>query len=252
LKLFATRDIVMVPFDTIMITGADPGSILFGRTRQAVLALTFLRPDESFYFREIVRRTGSGTGPVQRELKLLTDSGILRRDRHRFYQANPASPIFEPLKQIVIRTIGLADRLKAALSPLADQIVIALIFGSFSRGEHHEQSDVDVLAVTRDDRLTPEQVDAALAAAATEIGREINPFVLTAEECRRKWKDGNPFLRRVLDGEKVYLIGGDDELKRLAEKRLAQVASAQPAGSARPSRAGRPRPLRRADRTASS
>jgi DNA-binding IclR family transcriptional regulator len=40
----------------------------------------FLRPDESFYLREVVRRTGCGTGSVQRGLKLLTNCGILRRD----------------------------------------------------------------------------------------------------------------------------------------------------------------------------
>src|SRR5688500_18951710 len=84
-----------------MVAPMDPGSILFGSTRQAILAMMFLRPGESFYLREIVRRSGRGTGSVQRELKLLTECGILRRDRNRFYQANPDSPIYEPLKQIV-------------------------------------------------------------------------------------------------------------------------------------------------------
>lgn len=64
-----------------MVALVEPGGVLFGSTRQAILALTFLRPDESFYLREIVRRTGCGTGSVQRELALLTGCGILRRDR---------------------------------------------------------------------------------------------------------------------------------------------------------------------------
>src|SRR5579859_7292992 len=108
-----------------MVAPSDPGNILFGRTRQAILALTFLRPDESFYLREIVRRTGCGAGAVQRELRLLSVSGILRRDRHLFFQANPLSPVFEPLKQIVIRTVGLGERLHAALSSVEDQIALA-------------------------------------------------------------------------------------------------------------------------------
>src|SRR5688572_5731609 len=101
-----------------MSTYPDAGPVLFGKARRAVLSLLFLRPDESFYLREIVRRTGSATGSVQRELQLLMQCGILRRDRHRFYQANSGSPIYEPLKQLVIRTIGLNERLRAALSPL--------------------------------------------------------------------------------------------------------------------------------------
>jgi len=76
-----------------MVALMEPGTILFGSTRQSILAMMFLRPGESFYLREIVRRSGRGTGSVQRELKLLTDCGILRRDRQRFYQANPDSPI---------------------------------------------------------------------------------------------------------------------------------------------------------------
>src|SRR5882724_1998814 len=142
-----------------MVALMDPGTILFGSTRQSILAMMFLRPGESFYLREIVRRSGRGTGSVQRELRLLTDCGILRRDRQRFYQANPDSPIYEPLKQIVIRTIGLGDRLRAALSGVAGEVVVAFIFGSFSRGEQHETSDVDVLVIARDDRLSIEQVN---------------------------------------------------------------------------------------------
>ena len=169
-----------------MVATADPGDILFGSTRQAILALTFLRPDESFYLREIVRRTRCGTGAVQRELKLLTDCGILRRDRQRFFRANPDSPIFQPLQQIVVRTAGLGDRLRNALKQFADRISAAFIFGSFSRGEHHERSDVDVLVITKDDQVTAEQINASLSHEQERLGREINSFVLTAQEWQKK------------------------------------------------------------------
>jgi hypothetical protein len=72
-----------------------------------------------------------------------------------------------------------------------------------------------------------------LADEQEQLGREINPFVLTAAEWQLKWSMGNPFVRRVCDGEKAYLIGDDDEFKRLAEKRVAQAAPAEPAGNRR-------------------
>src|SRR5579871_5315131 len=87
-----------------MVAPSHPGNVLFGRTRRAILSLTFLRPDETFYLREIIRRTGCATGAVQRELRLLTEAGILCRDRNRFFRANSASPVFEPLKQLVVKT----------------------------------------------------------------------------------------------------------------------------------------------------
>ncbi len=41
-----------------MVALIDAGTVLFGSTRQAILAMMFLWPEESFYLREIVRRSG--------------------------------------------------------------------------------------------------------------------------------------------------------------------------------------------------
>src|SRR6266542_1140015 len=54
---------------------------LFGRTREAVLGLLLLRPDERFHLRQIARICGTGLGAVQRELSALTQMGILQRER---------------------------------------------------------------------------------------------------------------------------------------------------------------------------
>ena len=52
---------------------------LFGKTRRMVLALLYSHVDESFYFRQIARIAGIGQGAVQRELKNLSEAGIIRR-----------------------------------------------------------------------------------------------------------------------------------------------------------------------------
>ena len=54
----------------------------------------------------------------------------------------------------------------------------------------------------------------ALHPAQDRIGREINPVVMAAAELRKK--AGEPFLREVLAGEKLFLIGDEDELGNLA------------------------------------
>jgi hypothetical protein len=53
---------------------------LFGRTREAVLGLLLLRPDERFHLRQIARFCRTGLGAVQRELSVLTKMGILHRE----------------------------------------------------------------------------------------------------------------------------------------------------------------------------
>jgi predicted nucleotidyltransferase len=225
-------------------TTPDPGSVLFGDTRRAILSLAFTRPDETFYLREVVRRTGKGTGAVQRELAQLTACGILRKTGGKFYGANSDSPLFEPLTQLVVRTTGVADVLRDAIhrSGLSRRVAVAFLFGSFARGEHHAGSDVDLMVVTRDrgGRAFPEDLSAALLGAQSTLGREVNPFVLPAPELAAKAAAGNHFICRVLAAEKIYLIGGPDDLGRLAEERVAQAPRADGRRGRRPARHRRP------------
>lgn len=194
---------------------------LFGKTRRAVLSLLFTHTDEAFYLRQIVRAIGAGLGAVQRELKRLTEAGIIRRTvrgRQVYYQANPDCPLFAELRGLVIKTAGVGDVLRAALAPLADRIHLALIYGSLARGEERRSSDIDVLVVGE---VTFGEVVAILAPAQETLGREINPNVYPSAEFRSKLAAGHHFLRTVIGGPKLFLIGDEYELARLAKKRLA-------------------------------
>ena len=205
----------------------------------------FTRPDESFYFREIVRQTGCGIGAVQRELTQLTSCGLLRRERDKYFRTNRDSPIYQPLQDIIIRTVGLADGLRRAIAPVADQIAAAFIFGSFVRGEQRSESDVDVMIITRTESLKSEEIARFFRLEQQRLAREINAFVLSAREFRAKWLARNHFVRSIFAGEKVFLIGDADELKRLAEERVAKETSDKSAGNRRTARIGGTRPQRR-------
>jgi predicted nucleotidyltransferase len=157
-----------------MVSIPDPAAVLFGRTRRGILSLLFTRPDEGFYLREIVRRTGGGIGAVQRELGQLTECGIVRRDEGRFFRANSDSPIYGALKDIVVRTMGVGDVLRRALRSVEERVAVAFVFGSFARGEQRESSDVDVMVVAKGDGLSIDDVAAALSKAQEELGREVN------------------------------------------------------------------------------
>jgi hypothetical protein len=68
------------------------------------------------------------------------------------------------------------------------------------------------------------EVVAALAEAQSQLGREVNPTVYTPDEFRSKLSTGHHFLNSVLRREKVFLIGDERELERLAAKRQADGA----------------------------
>jgi len=204
---------------------ADPThnvlSNLFGKTRRSILTLLYSHPDESFYVRQILRTAGIAPGAGQRELKWLSESGIIRRtvSGHQvYYQANSGCPIYWELKNIITKTVGIADIIRAQLAPIEERIDFALLFGSIVRGEESKESDIDILIVGD---LTFAETAERLAPVQITLGREINPTVFSSDEFRDKLKKGHHFLNSVLKSDLVYLIGDEIELKRMAEKRMA-------------------------------
>lgn len=192
------------------------GTTLFGKTRRAVLALLYGHPDESFYLRQIARATGAGMGALQRELKLLAGAGVIRRSeigQQAFFKANAACPVFHELRNLIIKTFGVADVIRAALSPLTDKIQTAFIFGSMVSGEIKQDSDLDVMIIGR---IKFTGVVAALSPAQETLAREINPSVYPPAEFRSKLAEGHHFLKTVLSAPKIFLIGNENELEELA------------------------------------
>jgi uncharacterized protein len=218
--------ITIVPEMLTTDTGRSVSSVLFGRTRRAILSLLYGHPDESFYLREIVRATGFGLGSVQRELAQLAEVGIISRSHggHQVYfRANSDSPIFNDLKNLITKTAGAAETIREALLPLKARIAIAFIYGSVARGEENQRSDIDVLIVG--DVSFAEAVK-SLRGMQERLGREINPSVYPTEEFRSRVEERHYFVQEVLSGPKVFIMGDAVELKRLAGERVAGEAQA--------------------------
>lgn len=196
-------------------------AILFGAYRREVLSILLLRPEESFHVREIARLTGVPAGSLHRELKLLLEAGLLLREplgNQVRYRANRSHPIYAELAEIFRKTSGLADVLRVALAPLEQDIDIAFVFGSMAKGTERSASDIDLLVIGT---VTFLDVVKALNPTQPRLGREVNPIVLTKREARAKLKESDAFLARISRGNKIYLIGSEDELRQLAENRAA-------------------------------
>ncbi len=187
---------------------------LFPAVRQRVLAVLFGSPDRSFYANELIALARSGTGAVQRELASLLAAGLVTvRDQgnQKHYQANAASPVFAELRGLVLKTVGLADVLRAALAPLEDQVAAAFVYGSVARQQDTAASDVDVLIVS--DALGYAEVFGALEGAAQTLGRTINPTLYTRAELARRRAQDNAFVTRVLDQPRIWLMGDEEVLR---------------------------------------
>ncbi|MGH8319640.1 MAG: nucleotidyltransferase domain-containing protein [Steroidobacteraceae bacterium] len=108
--------------------------------------------------------------------------------------------------------------LREALSPTADEIALALVFGSVAQGNEKPTSDIDLLVIGT---VPFEKVVQASHAARERLGREVNPVVMSKDAFRAKQRARDRFLSRVLKESKIFVIGDASELGRIAEDRAA-------------------------------
>src|SRR5260221_4214099 len=140
---------------------------LLSKTQQRVLRVLFGNPVRSFYASELIREAGTGSGAAQRELARLEESGLIvaRRIGHqKHYQANAASPLFSELRNIVLKTVGLAEPLCDALKSLSSAIRVAFVYGSVAKATDQAASDIDLMIIS--DSLTYGDVFGALEPVA--------------------------------------------------------------------------------------
>lgn len=209
-------------------TTQSVADVLLGKGRGAVLGLLYDHPDRSFYYRQLTRELKSlSVGTLQRELKILTRIGLIERStlgKQVFYRANRSHPVFPEVRALVSKTVGLIHRLRSALAPLADRISVAFIYGSIARQEERGESDIDVMVVGR---AMLEDVLGKLASVEASLRRAVNPTVYSASEFKTKLSNGNHFLHSVMRGEKIFLIGDEDELRKVGGIRMAESRADQ-------------------------
>ena len=197
-------------------TASALSKTLFGQTRGAVLRILYGHVGESFYLRQLARQTNITLGAVQRELRQLVEADLAVRKtvgHQTFYSANQASPVFEEMRSLVAKTVGIHDVLLEALRPVEAKISLAFVYGSTARSRESTESDVDLMIVGR---VHFADVIELLAAARKTLNREINPTVYSTKEFLSKVREN--FLKTVLAEKKLFVIGDESVLRELGQK----------------------------------
>jgi predicted nucleotidyltransferase len=161
----------------------------------------------------LIRDAGTGSGAAQRELARLEDSGLIvahRIGNQKHYQANAASPLYSELRNIVLKTVGLAEPLRDALKPVTSDIRAAFVYGSVAKAADKAGSDIDLMVVS--DKLSYGDVFGAVDKLSRRLGRNVNPTVYSAAEFLKRAKNENAFITRVLEGPKLWVIGTENDL----------------------------------------
>jgi predicted nucleotidyltransferase len=187
---------------------------LFSNVQQRLLALIFGRPERSFYTSEIIRSVHSGTGAVERELSRLQRSGLVSVERignQKHYRANRESPIFNELRSLVLKTVGLKEPLRRSLEPYADRIRAAFVYGSVAKQTDTARSDIDLMVIGVN--LTYPDIYSGLQEAESTLNRPINPTILEFEEWRRRRIQKNPFFEKISNQPRIFIFGSEADLE---------------------------------------
>jgi len=187
--------------------------ILLSKNKALLLRLFFTHPGRAYYIQEIGRILKKKPGVFQRDLNNLAEEGILEsfyKANARYFKINKEYPLYKQLKEIISKTIGIEGSLKETLSKI-EGIESAFIFGSHAKGEEIAISDIDLFIIGHPDE---NKLIESISKLEKKLDREINYHIYSEKDLEKKIKEKDSFIKRVLTGLKIMLIGKENELPR--------------------------------------
>ncbi len=198
-------------------------SILKSKTRSSIFKTFFDDPEKEYYLRQLEEVTGYSVGNIRREMIKLEADGIFQsRDigKTKSYKLNKNYPLYNEIKNIVRKTIGIEYSLKEVLKK-DKGIDFAFIYGSYAEAREHSLSDIDIIVIGS---TSPRQIKSALFEYQTELNREINSIVYTKEEFLKKLNGKNHFVSSIAKVGKIFIKGDEDEFRRFVQIRKTSKA----------------------------
>lgn len=192
-------------------------ALVTSEARARMLDALFARPERALYQQELVRATGLPLRAVQRELARLTRFGHVRSSivgGRRVYGADPSSAVFSELRSLVLKLRGAAAQLAQAIAD-ENGVELAWVFGSMASGEATASSDVDLMILGRADAR---RLRSSLGAVERALGRTVNEHIVSTHEWTERLRRREGFMREVRRGPKLWVRGGDQDLRALDPK----------------------------------
>lgn len=193
-------------------------AIFSSKTRIDLLKLFLLNPDVSFYQRQIEQKTHLPIRAIQREIHNLHAIGLLIErvsGNRKYYSLNKSHPIRNELKNIILKSSGIKEILSKHLANHKD-IDLAFIYGSFAKNKENILSDIDLFVIGD---ISSRSLSSIFNEEKLSIGREINFNLYSRKEFLKRIKQGNHFIKNVLEDKKIFVVGGEDELKAICTGR---------------------------------
>ena len=178
---------------------------LKSKITQKVLNFYFLNPHESLYVNELSRRLALDKRNLVKKLRELELTGIMKSEKRgnlRLCSVNRKFPLYKEYERIILKTIGVEQRLKQILKAVPG-IIEAYIYGSYAQKKLSAHSDLDLLVIGNHEIIILQE---KLNLLQNEIGREVNSVNMSEEEFWRKMEEKDPFLSGLFNKKTIKLV----------------------------------------------
>ena len=188
------------------------------KTRTKILKHFFSDKNGKYYLRQLEKMLGVHVANIRRELISLEKMGLFRKEKKGkevYYFLNTDLAIFEEINKIISKTIGMEAVLKRELQKV-DGIRICFIYGSVAKGKEDALSDIDVFIVGE---VKEDSILKVVRKLEEELSREINYTIFTEADLWKGVKEEKVFLKDVLKGSKIFLMGDKNDLEEITKRK---------------------------------
>ena len=123
------------------------GEIITSKTRLRLLIKFFISQANSGYLNGLANEMGESTNGIRKELNHLQGAGYLKKVKMNNkveYKANTDHPLFDVLRKVVLKHLGLEDLVETVLERMGDVDQIILV-GDYARG--NDSGNIEVFLI---------------------------------------------------------------------------------------------------------
>ena len=179
--------------------------------RQKLLAYFFANPESSLYLRELAIILKEDPSNLSKELVKLEKEGLFianERGNQKHFMLNKRYPLYNELKSIISKTVGMEKILKERLEKISG-IQFAFIYGSLAKNKHNALSDIDLAIIGK---INEDKLMEGIATIEKFFNREINYILYSQNDWKSTKKMSDTFTSNIYKEPKIMLIGKEDEL----------------------------------------
>jgi len=188
--------------------------VLGSPTKLGLLRTMFASANRHWTGRELARTAGVSVAQAARDLGELADTSLISREvmgSSYSWQLNSSHALTPVLAELYRREAGLRSEMLRAVSKglRSASVERARVFGSISRGEERDDSDVDLFLQVRtsgDRGKAEEAVDRVRTEVWNRFGNPVSAIIYTRAEVARP---RNPALLKAIEDEGLDVTGGD-------------------------------------------